>query len=115
MLSKVIESTDRFMHSVPKDQRKKYGQFFTNMGTAEFMVSLFNFDMSKQSINVLDAGAGTGADIDRSPFFSLSSRNGQGFPETGSRGCILRNILSGSGIQGDKSYGHVAGVSPCQD
>ena len=60
MLSKVIESTDRFMHSVPKDQRKKYGQFFTNMGTAEFMVSLFNFDMSKQSINVLDAGAGTG-------------------------------------------------------
>lgn len=48
------------MSSVPKIKRKKYGQFFTNKAAAKFMASLFNFDMSKPQINVLDAGAGTG-------------------------------------------------------
>lgn len=60
MLAQIIENTNRFMSSVSKDKRKKYGQFFTNMSTANFMASLFNFDLSKPNINILDAGAGTG-------------------------------------------------------
>jgi len=60
MLRKVIENTDRFMSSVPKSKRKKYGQFFTNVTTARFMASLFNFDFSKEGLGILDAGAGTG-------------------------------------------------------
>ena len=60
MLGQIIENTDSFIASVPKDKRKKYGQFFTNVTTAKFMASLFNFDLSKSDINVLDAGAGTG-------------------------------------------------------
>lgn len=60
MLRQVIENTDGFVASVPKGKRKKYGQFFTNKTTAEFMASLFDFDLSKPDINVLDAGAGTG-------------------------------------------------------
>lgn len=60
MLGQIIENTDNFIASVPKDKRKKYGQFFTNVTTAKFMASLFNFDLSKSDINVLDAGAGTG-------------------------------------------------------
>lgn len=60
MLETVIKNTDDFIASVPKTQRKKYGQFFTNMTTASFMASLFNFNLSKSDIYLLDAGAGTG-------------------------------------------------------
>ena len=60
MLNEVIENTERFIASVPKAKRKKYGQFFTNSTTAKFMASLFCFDLSKQKIEILDAGAGTG-------------------------------------------------------
>lgn len=60
MLTKVIYNTERFISSVPKDERKKYGQFFTNIATAKFMAALFNFDKSKPNISILDAGAGTG-------------------------------------------------------
>ena len=42
MLGQIIENTDSFIASVPKDKRKKYGQFFTNVTTAKFMASLFN-------------------------------------------------------------------------
>lgn len=52
MLGQIIENTDSFIASVPKDKRKKYGQFFTNVTTAKFMASLFNFDLSKSDINV---------------------------------------------------------------
>lgn len=48
------------MASVPKSKRKKYGQFFTNVTTAKFMASLFDFDLSKPKLRVLDAGAGSG-------------------------------------------------------
>lgn len=58
MLNEVIENTERFIASVPKAKRKKYGQFFTNSTTAKFMASLFCFDLSKQKIEILDAGAG---------------------------------------------------------
>lgn len=50
MLNEVIENTERFIASVPKAKRKKYGQFFTNSTTAKFMASLFCFDLSKQKI-----------------------------------------------------------------
>lgn len=60
MLSAVIHNTDCFMASVPKSTRKKYGQFFTNMTTAKFMAALFDFDLSKSKLRILDAGAGSG-------------------------------------------------------
>lgn len=60
MIELVIKNTDSFMSSVPKKERKKYGQFFTNMSTAIFMASLFNVDYSEKHIELLDAGAGTG-------------------------------------------------------
>ena len=58
MLNEVIENTERFIASVPKAKRKKYGQFFTNSTTAKFMASLFCFDLSKPKIEILDAGTG---------------------------------------------------------
>ena len=58
MLNEVIENTERFIASVPKAKRKKYGQFFTNSTTAKFMASLFSFDLSIQKIEILDAGTG---------------------------------------------------------
>lgn len=58
MLNEVIENTERFIASVPKAKRKKYGQFFTNSTTAKFMASFFCFDLSKQKIEILDAGTG---------------------------------------------------------
>lgn len=60
MLETVIENTEKFIASVPKTKRKKYGQFFTNGTTASYMASLFCFDLSKPEIRLLDAGAGTG-------------------------------------------------------
>ena len=60
MLNKVLANTERFMFSVPKTKRKKYGQFFTNETTAKFMASLFCFDLTKKKVDILDAGAGTG-------------------------------------------------------
>ena len=54
MLGQIIENTDSFVASVSKDKRKKYGQFFTNVTTAKFMASLFNFDLYKPNIEILD-------------------------------------------------------------
>ncbi len=52
--------TSSFVESIPKKERKKYGQFFTSQKTAEFMSSLFTIDFSKPELRLLDAGAGTG-------------------------------------------------------
>ena len=46
--------------SMPKKERKKYGQFFTSKETARFMARLYNFDEKKRKVCVLDAGAGSG-------------------------------------------------------
>lgn len=54
------DNTSSFMESIPKKERKKYGQFFTSRKTAEFMASLFSVDYTKPAIKLLDAGAGTG-------------------------------------------------------
>lgn len=59
-LNIAYKNTSTFVESIPKKERKKYGQFFTSRKTAEFMASLFTIDFSKQELKLLDAGAGTG-------------------------------------------------------
>lgn len=59
-LNKAYNVTSAFVESIPKKERKKYGQFFTSQKTAEFMASLFTIDFSKPELRLLDAGAGTG-------------------------------------------------------
>lgn len=53
MIKLIIENTDRFMSTVPKAKRKKYGQFFTNVTTAQYMASLFDFDTTKSQIDLI--------------------------------------------------------------
>ena len=60
MLEKIIELTNEYIESMPKKERKKYGQFFTSMETARFMAALYNIDEKKSRVSVLDAGAGSG-------------------------------------------------------
>lgn len=59
MLEKIIEKTSQYIDNMPKKERKKYGQFFTSMETAEYMAGLFEIP-EKKTITVLDAGAGSG-------------------------------------------------------
>ena len=37
MLEKIIERTNQYIDSMPKKERKIYGQFFTSMETARYM------------------------------------------------------------------------------
>lgn len=60
LLGIVVKNTDAFIASVPKSQRKKFGQFFTTLKTAKFMADLFHLDLEKNELFLLDAGAGTG-------------------------------------------------------
>lgn len=60
MLEKIIELTNKYIESMPKKGRKKYGQFFTSMETARFMAGLYKIDEKKSKVSVLDAGAGSG-------------------------------------------------------
>ena len=60
LLEHTLDTTKAFVNSRPKSKRKAYGQFFT-MGTgAQFMSSLFNIDLEKERLSILDAGAGSG-------------------------------------------------------
>ena len=56
----VYDNTISFIGTMPKKLRKEYGQFFTSPHTADFMASLFNVDLNVHSLNILDAGAGSG-------------------------------------------------------
>lgn len=60
LLDEVVANTNDFVAAVPKSERKKFGQFFTTAKTAEFMASLFQVDLSKDELCILDPGAGTG-------------------------------------------------------
>ncbi|MCI5585509.1 MAG: Eco57I restriction-modification methylase domain-containing protein [Lachnospiraceae bacterium] len=60
MLEKIIELTNLYIDSMPKKERKKYGQFFTSMETARFMASLYIIPKNLDRVSVLDAGAGSG-------------------------------------------------------
>ena len=60
MLDYFIERTNKYIDSIPKKERKKYGQFFTNKETARFMAGLYNIPRNLSKVRILDAGAGTG-------------------------------------------------------
>lgn len=60
MLERIIEYTNKYIESMPKKERKKYGQFFTSMETARFMAEMYNVPNNLNRISVLDAGAGSG-------------------------------------------------------
>ena len=60
MLEKIYGKTIDYINSMSKQKRKKYGQFFTDINTARFMVKLFSDVDDKETINILDPGAGTG-------------------------------------------------------
>lgn len=60
MLKNIIEKTSQYIENMPKKERKKYGQFFTSMETAQFMASMFVIPEKQKKISVLDAGAGSG-------------------------------------------------------
>ena len=56
----IYNNTESLIAEMPKKQRKEYGQFFTVPSTADFMASLASIDYNKQTLSVLDAGAGSG-------------------------------------------------------
>ena len=56
----IYNNTESFIAEMPKKQRKEYGQFFTVPSTADYMASLASIDYSKQTLSILDAGAGSG-------------------------------------------------------
>lgn len=56
----VADATMEYIESMPKAQRKKYGQFFTSKETAIFMAGLFAIPENAAVISVLDPGAGSG-------------------------------------------------------
>lgn len=60
MLEKIINLTNQYIDSMPKKERKKYGQFFTSMETARFMAGLYDISENMDTVKVLDAGAGSG-------------------------------------------------------
>ncbi len=60
MLGRVIEQTNAYIEKMSKTERKKCGQFFTSPQTAEYMAGLYDICDDKESISVLDAGAGSG-------------------------------------------------------
>lgn len=60
MMDHVIQATTEYLIQMPKELRKKYGQFFTSKETASFMASLFDIPSDRPKISVLDPGAGSG-------------------------------------------------------
>ena len=47
MLEYIIERTNKYIDRMPKKERKKYGQFFTNKETARFMAGLYHISKNK--------------------------------------------------------------------
>ena len=60
MINSIVEQTNIYIDEMPKNERKKYGQFFTSKETALYMASLFSIPEDKEVLTVLDAGAGSG-------------------------------------------------------
>lgn len=58
MIDIIHNYTLEYIESIPKQKRKSIGQFFTQPEIAKFMSSLMECD--KETIKVLDAGAGSG-------------------------------------------------------
>ena len=59
IIEKAYAATAAFVESIPKTQRKRYGQFFTSKMTAEYMAGMFSLP-EETILSILDAGAGTG-------------------------------------------------------
>lgn len=59
MIKYVFQQTTEYIDHMPKTLRKKYGQFFTSVETAEYMASLLSIP-KRETISVLDPGAGSG-------------------------------------------------------
>ena len=59
MLDYIMERTNGYIMSKPKDVRKSLGQFFTSADTARFMAGLFSIPR-KETVTILDPGAGSG-------------------------------------------------------
>ena len=60
LLDKVYQSTQEYIEKMPKEQRKKYGQFFTSKEIAVFMSGLFAIPENKTKLTILDPGTGSG-------------------------------------------------------
>jgi len=60
LLEYTKNQTKVFLDSMPKSLRKKKGQFFTSIETAEFMAGMFDISKCGDVVSVLDPGAGTG-------------------------------------------------------
>ncbi len=60
MLDQIIACTNQYIGNIPKEERKRYGQFFTSKETARFMAGLYDIAEDQEIISVLDAGAGSG-------------------------------------------------------
>lgn len=60
MLDYVIKRTNDYINNMPKNERKKYGQFFTSKETACFMAGLYIIPENLSRVRILDAGAGSG-------------------------------------------------------
>lgn len=60
MIDFVVKATTEYIERMPKTQRKKYGQFFTSKETATFMANLFDLPEERDTISILDPGAGSG-------------------------------------------------------
>lgn len=57
LIAEVINNTQAYIDSFPKEDRKKNGQFFTSLETARYMASKAKV---REKIKILDIGAGTG-------------------------------------------------------
>ena len=60
IIDHAIQMTNEYIDQMPKTLRKKYGQFFTSKETAIFMAELLNVPKGKETISILDPGAGSG-------------------------------------------------------
>lgn len=58
MLNEVMNNTNEYVNSFSKEERKRYGQFFTPIATARYMASLVQ--NQKERVRILDPGAGNG-------------------------------------------------------
>ena len=59
MIDGIIEQTNLYIDEMPKKERKIW-VFFTSKETAMYMAGLFSIAEDKDTLTVLDAGAGSG-------------------------------------------------------
>ena len=57
VLREAVNRTEDFISSNSKEERKKYGQFFTSESIAIFMASLFSVNLHKKSLTLLGCWA----------------------------------------------------------